>query len=133
MTVTSTAPEVSDTTQTLRSALDRLRREAVDYAAAKLDSWRRQVKGLEESAGATDRAVVGGLIALASGRNPIRGALAAAWSGADGWKKAQIVGVVLLLGLLAPIVLLLLLLALLVTAVVRPGTQGMRRAGSVAS
>ncbi|MGZ4492785.1 MAG: hypothetical protein ACXVXA_18180 [Nocardioidaceae bacterium] len=100
----------------LRAALDRLRREALGYATAKLDSWHRQVDDARLSGGATDRAVVGGVTAALTGGNPVRAALAGAWAGADAKKKALIIGTVLLLVVLAPVALLLLLLALLVAA-----------------
>jgi hypothetical protein len=117
MTASTISPDVRRSPD-LRAALDRLRREATGYAVARLDTWQRQVKGLEQSVGATDRAVVGALTALMTGGHPIRAALAAAWAGADAKKKAQIVAVILLVLLLGPVVLLLFLLGLLVAAIV---------------
>jgi hypothetical protein len=101
--------------------------EAGRFAEAKLDAWSRQLEQLARSAEVGDRAIVGAGLALAAGKNPVWGAVRAAWSGAGVGARVGIVTTVVLLAVLAPVVLLLLLLALLVVAVVmqvrarRPG------------
>lgn len=88
------------------------------FAEAKRDHWTDQLKGAAEPTGATDRAIVEGLKAWATGGNPATAALRGAWVGADGMTKAAIIALLLLAALLAPVVLLLILLGLLVTALV---------------
>jgi len=110
--VPTSLPRTSD----LRPALRRLARAALRYAEAKGSTWRDQVKGVAEPAGATDRAVVEGLDAWVADGNPATAALRGAWVGADGKNKAAIVAVLLLAAVLAPLLLHLILLGLRVTS-----------------
>ncbi len=126
--MSTTAPALP-TTADVRDSWTRLREEARHYAVAKLDSWQRQAKGIAEPAGATDRAVVEGVKAGVSGKNPVKAALAGAWKGADVKTRAAIVATLLLLAVLAPVALLLVLLGLLVAVVVlktRAAARGAR-------
>lgn len=102
----------------LAPALRRLAEATVSYAEAKREAWIGELKGVTEPASPTDRAVVEGLKAWATGHNPASAALRAAWAGTNGKTKVAIVAIVVLVGAVSPVLLLLLLLALLITALV---------------
>lgn len=111
-------PDLVGATPDITDALRRLTRATARYAEARRDAWLDQLKGVAQPAGATDRAVVEGLTAWATGHNPVTAALRGAWAGADAKTKVAIVAVLVLVAVVAPVLLLLLLLALLVTALV---------------
>lgn len=113
MTAAAAAPSAAEA---LTPAAQRLAQEARDYAATRLDSWRRQVRGAEQPTGPLDAALVGGALAWAKGHNPLAGGLRAAWRGADATGRMKLVATVLAIVVLAPVAALLLLVAGLVVA-----------------
>lgn len=125
-TSTATAPGHAEAPD-LGAALQRLASEAGRYAEAKLDTWIRRLEQSMRSADVTDRAIVGAGLAMATGRNPVWGAVRAVWSGAGVGTRIGIVAALVLLAVLAPALLLLLLIALLVAAAVMQARA--RRAG----
>lgn len=119
-----TAAAAPSVTEALTPAAQRLAQEARAYAATRVDSWLKQVRGAEEPTGPVDQALVGGALAWAKGRNPLAGGLRAAWTGADATGRAKLVATVLAIVVLAPVAALLLLVAGLVVAAVLKARSG---------
>jgi hypothetical protein len=106
----------------LKSSLQRLARVLVDRGAEaalrNVDRFSRNLEDIASRGGALTGAAAGGLKAVATGKNPVMGAVKGAIGGLSTTTKVLIVLAIVLGLLLGPVVLVLLLLGFLVFAIV---------------
>jgi hypothetical protein len=91
---------------------------AAEAASGAVDRLSGTLEGIGSGGGASTGAAVGGLTALAVGKNPVWGAVKGAIGGLSTRTKVLIVLALVLALLLGPVVLVVLLLGLLVWAIV---------------